>query len=104
MTRAEEAWAVYEYREHPKGLYYTCYIDGYKQAERDLAMSYPMPEDTILFQKGVEEGRRLEREEFSWVDVEHLYSIMLCLDKEKYPPMSVAFYKKALEIFSEDRQ
>ena len=33
--RAEEAWAVYEYREHPKGLYYTCYVDGYKQAEKD---------------------------------------------------------------------
>ena len=34
--RAEEAWAVYEYREHPKGLYYTCYVDGYEQAEKDL--------------------------------------------------------------------
>jgi len=43
MTRAEEkaidAWAVYEYREHPKGLYHTCFVDGYKegyeQAEKD---------------------------------------------------------------------
>lgn len=41
--RAEEkainAWAVYEYREHPKGLYHTCFVDGYKegyeQAEKD---------------------------------------------------------------------
>lgn len=44
MTRAEEraidAWAIYEYREHPKGLYHTCFVDGYKegyeQAEKDL--------------------------------------------------------------------
>jgi len=27
---AKESWAEYEYREHPKGLYYTCYIDGFK--------------------------------------------------------------------------
>ena len=37
--RAERAWAVYEYREHPKGLYYTCFVDGYQegyeQAEKD---------------------------------------------------------------------
>ncbi len=44
MTRAEEkaidAWAIYEYREHPKGLYHTCFVDGYQQgyeqAEKDL--------------------------------------------------------------------
>lgn len=44
MTRAEEkaidAWAIYEYREHPKGLYHTCFVDGYKegyeQAEKDI--------------------------------------------------------------------
>ena len=43
MNRAEEraidAWAVYEYREHPKGLYHTCFVDGYKkgyeEAEKD---------------------------------------------------------------------
>lgn len=27
---------------------------------------YPMPEDTVIFQKGVAEGRRLEREEQKW--------------------------------------
>ena len=27
---AEDSWAVYEYRESPKGLYSTCYIDGFK--------------------------------------------------------------------------
>lgn len=37
--KAIDAWAVYEYREHPKGLYHTCFVDGYKggyeQAEKD---------------------------------------------------------------------
>ena len=44
MTRAEEkaidAWAIYEYREHQKGLYHTCFVDGYQQgyeqAEKDI--------------------------------------------------------------------
>lgn len=35
MTRVEEkaidAWAIYEYSEHPKGLYHTCFVDGYQQ-------------------------------------------------------------------------
>lgn len=45
----------------------TIYIKGYEQAEKDLAMSYPMPEDTTIFQKGVAEGRRLERED--WINL-----------------------------------
>ena len=36
MDRAEQAWVDYEYREHPKGLYYTCFVDGYRQAEKDI--------------------------------------------------------------------
>ena len=47
MTRIEEraidAWAIYEYREHPKGLYHTCFVDGYQQgyeqAEKDLSLT-----------------------------------------------------------------
>lgn len=27
---AENAWAWYEYRESPKGLYSTCFVDGFK--------------------------------------------------------------------------
>ena len=38
--KAMYAWAVYEYREHPKGLYHTCFVDGYQQgyeqAEKDI--------------------------------------------------------------------
>ena len=37
--KAIDAWAIYEYREHPKGLYHTCFVDGYKegyeQAEKE---------------------------------------------------------------------
>lgn len=37
--KAMDAWAIYEYREHPKDLYYTCFVDGYKEgyelAEKD---------------------------------------------------------------------
>ena len=39
MDRAEQAWVDYEYREHPKGLYYTCFVDGYRQAEKNLALT-----------------------------------------------------------------
>ena len=42
--KAMDAWAIYEYREHPKGLYHTCFVDGYKegyeQAEKDLALTW----------------------------------------------------------------
>ena len=62
MTRAEDkamyAWAVYEYREHPKGLYHTCFVDGYQQgynqAEKDLGWHSvdeslpPMDEEVIV--------------------------------------------------------
>ena len=40
MDRAEQAWVDYEYREHPKGLYHTCFVDGYRQAEKDLALTW----------------------------------------------------------------
>ena len=40
MDRAEQAWVDYEYREHPKGLYYTCFVDGYRQAEKNLALTW----------------------------------------------------------------
>lgn len=27
---AKDSWTIYEYRESPKGLYSTCYVDGFK--------------------------------------------------------------------------
>ncbi len=48
MSKAKElakaAWADYEYREHPQGLYHTCFCDGYmqgrEQAEKDFAPTW----------------------------------------------------------------
>ena len=34
---AEDGWALYEYRESPKGLYSTCYIDGFKSGAEWMA-------------------------------------------------------------------
>lgn len=37
--------------------------DGFKAGAKWMESQMPMPEDTVIFQKGVAEGRRLEREE-----------------------------------------
>ena len=34
---AEDSWALYEYRESPKGLYSTCYVDGFKAGAKWMA-------------------------------------------------------------------
>lgn len=34
---AENSWAVYEYRESPRGLYSTCYLDGFKAGAEWMA-------------------------------------------------------------------
>ena len=34
---ANDGWALYEYRESPKGLYSTCYIDGFKSGAEWMA-------------------------------------------------------------------
>ena len=31
---AEDSWAFYEYRESPRGLYSTCYVDGFMAGAR----------------------------------------------------------------------
>lgn len=38
-------------------------IKGRKDCIKDLTAGYPMPEDAVLFNKGVEEGRRQEKED-----------------------------------------
>lgn len=64
---AEDSWALYEYRETPQGLYSSCYRDGFiagaKWQANQLLKGSSLPEDTVLFSKGVAEGRRLEMEE-----------------------------------------
>jgi len=49
--------------ERLKELRDRSFEDGRKAGIVEMAKSMPMPEDTVLFQKGVKEGRRLEREE-----------------------------------------
>ena len=39
----------------------------------------------------------------SWFDIDVIYSIMLGLDKQKFPPMSVAFYKEVLRRYKESQ-
>ena len=34
---AEDSWEVYEYRESPRGLYSTCYVDGFKACAEWMA-------------------------------------------------------------------
>lgn len=34
---AEDSWALYEYRESPRGLYSTCYVDGFKAGAEWMA-------------------------------------------------------------------
>lgn len=60
---AEDSWMLYEYRETPQGLYSSCYRDGFIAGAKWMESQMPMPEDTVIFMKGVEEGRRLERED-----------------------------------------
>ena len=43
--------------------YFNSFIAGAKWQAKQFLKGSPLPEDTILFQKGVEEGRRLERED-----------------------------------------
>ncbi len=48
------------------------------------AKQMPIPEDTVLFQKGVEEGRRLERDDISltWEDMAKIDAIILDANNE----------------------
>lgn len=55
----KEAAEKYADEEMMSGLAERAFIAGAKWMESQM----PMPEDTVIFMKGVEEGRRLERED-----------------------------------------
>lgn len=48
---ANDGWSVYEYRESPRGLYSTCYVDGFKDGAEWMAGqfecvgSYAIPDE-----------------------------------------------------------
>lgn len=70
FTSLEEAADEYEdwVESYSQADFPTCvsfkqaFIAGAKWQAEQLLKGSPLPEDTILFQKGVAEGRRLERE------------------------------------------
>lgn len=41
---AEDSWAKYEYRESPRGLYSTCYVDGFKAGAEWAEQGYTTEE------------------------------------------------------------
>jgi len=60
---AMDAWALYEYREHPKGLYHTCFVDGFKigadwQKEQDKEV-IELAEDHAMFAGRVQMKKEL---------------------------------------------
>lgn len=84
------------------------FLQGYEQAEKDLAMSYPLPEDTVLLKKGVEEGRRLEKDDLAltWQDMAKIDAIILDVNNEFAVDYSKEidrqkFYKEVLKRFKE---
>jgi hypothetical protein len=52
---AEDSWAKCEYRESPRGLYYTCYVDGFKAGAelRDSQMKMPNSSEFVSAWSGV---------------------------------------------------
>ena len=64
---------------------------GYAKGKADAGQKedYPMPEDTILFNKGVEEGRRLEKEDCLAIIKDNVNRASRCMDEatgyEEYP-------------------
>lgn len=121
MSKAEEA-ALKAYpnveqpvwdESYPKTLFVrhaerNAFIKGYEQAEKDLAMSYPLPEDAALFQKGVEEGRRLERDDLAltWEDMAKIDAIILDVNNEFAVDYTKEidrqkFYEEVLKRFKE---
>lgn len=89
------------------GMAQDCFIAGAKWQANQLLKGSPLPEDTVLFQKGVAEGRRLEREDggLAWQDIK---SIVQIADKMLDDPKAMVefqnhneeyYYKKVLEEY-----
>lgn len=81
------------------------------QAEQLLKGS-PLPEDTVLFQKGVEEGRRLEKDDLAltWEDMVLLRTLFDATDANQsmgaltVQPMTREYYEYLLREFNEQRK
>lgn len=72
----------------------------------------PIPEDTVLFQKGVEEGRRLEKDDLTltWEDMVLLRTLFDATDANQsmgaltVQPMTREYYEYLLREFNEQRK
>ena len=75
------------------------------------ASQMPMPEDTVIFMKGVEEGRRLEKDDLSltWEDMAKIDAIILDVNNEFAVDYSKEidrqkFYEEVLKRFKEAKK
>lgn len=87
---------------------YKGFIAGAKWQAKQLLKGSPLPEDTVLFQKGVEEGRRLEKDEhrLTWQDMAKIDAIILDVNNEFAVDHSKEidrrkFYEEVLKRFKE---
>ena len=60
---AEQAAARYERENRQSVLSSVDIVNAFIEGAKWMESQMPMPEDTVIFQKGVAEGRRMEREE-----------------------------------------
>ena len=63
LEEAANKFAVFYDQGTCDGIAQDCFIAGAKWQAEQLLKSSPLPEDTVLFNKGVAEGRRLAEEE-----------------------------------------
>ena len=54
---AEDSWAVYEYRESPRGLYSTCYVDGFKAGAEWMAGQFQKIEGNLVDWYSTSDGK-----------------------------------------------
>lgn len=87
---------------------YKGFIAGAKWQAKQLLKGSPLPEDTVLFQKGVEEGRRLEKDDLAltWQDMAKIDAIILNVNNEFAVDYSKEidrrkFYEEVLKRFKE---
>lgn len=75
-----------------------------------MAKQLPIPEDSVAFQKGVQEGRRLEREDaLTIADIEKLHTFLYAVKNNKhgaftFTRLSDEQYEEALRRFNKARK
>jgi len=84
------------------------FIAGAEWQAKQLLKGSPLPEDTVLFQKGVEEGRRLEKDDLalSIDDIEKIHVFLYAIKNNKqgaftFTRLSDEQYKEVLRRFKE---